>query len=276
MKRLLLLPITLLLCIVSLCAQQVDTVTIHSKMGHDLKNVVILPKSYAEGNTRYPVVYLLHGCGGNYASWITIKPELPQLASQYNLIIVCPDGLINSWYWNSPLNKDIQFEDYISDEVIRYTDSHYRTIADRSARAISGLSMGGHGAMWNAIRHRDVFGAVGSTSGGLDIRPFPTNWKMQNQLGEFASNKKRWDEHTVINLIPSLKDGDLAIIIDCGVDDFFLEVNRRAHQSLLDHNIKHDYIERPGAHNNAYWNNSIDYQLLFFHKFFAQPKEPKK
>ena len=284
MKRLLLLPITLLLCIVSLCAQQVDTVTIHSKMGHDLKNVVILPKSYAEGNTRYPVVEevaacaerLLHGCGGNYASWITIKPELPQLASQYNLIIVCPDGLINSWYWNSPLNKDMQFEDYISDEVIRYTDSHYRTIADRSARAISGLSMGGHGAMWNAIRHRDVFGAVGSTSGGLDIRPFPTNWKMQNQLGEFASNKKRWDEHTVINLIPSLKDGDLAIIIDCGVDDFFLEVNRRAHQSLLDHNIKHDYIERPGAHNNAYWNNSIDYQLLFFHKFFAQPKEPKK
>lgn len=276
MKRLLLLLITLLLCIVSLCAQQVDTVTIHSKMGHDLKNVVILPKSYAEGNTRYPVVYLLHGCGGNYASWITIKPELPQLASQYNLIIVCPDGLINSWYWNSPLNKDMQFEDYISDEVIRYTDSHYRTIADRSARAISGLSMGGHGAMWNAIRHRDVFGAVGSTSGGLDIRPFPTNWKMQNQLGEFASNKKRWDEHTVINLIPSLKDGDLAIIIDCGVDDFFLEVNRRAHQSLLDHNIKHDYIERPGAHNNAYWNNSIDYQLLFFHKFFAQPKEPKK
>lgn len=276
MKRLLLLPITLLLCIVSLCAQQVDTVTIHSKMGHDLKNVVILPKSYAEGNTRYPVVYLLHGCGGNYASWITIKPELPQLASQYNLIIVCPDGLINSWYWNSPLNKDMQFEDYISDEVIRYTDSHYRTIADRSARAISGLSMGGHGAMWNAIRHRDVFGAAGSISGGLDIRPFPTNWKMQNQLGEFASNKKRWDEHTVINLIPSLKDGDLAIIIDCGVDDFFLEVNRRAHQSLLDHNIKHDYIERPGAHNNAYWNNSIDYQLLFFHKFFAQSKEPKK
>lgn len=276
MKRLLLLPITLLLCIVGLCAQQVDTVTIHSKMGHDLKNVVILPKSYAEGNTRYPVVYLLHGCGGNYASWITIKPELPQLASQYNLIIVCPDGLINSWYWNSPLNKDMQFEDYISDEVIRYTDSHYRTIADRSARAISGLSMGGHGAMWNAIRHRNVFGAAGSISGGLDIRPFPTNWKMQNQLGEFAANKKRWDEHTVINLIPSLKDGDLAIIIDCGVDDFFLEVNRRAHQSLLDHNIKHDYIERPGAHNNAYWNNSIDYQLLFFHKFFAQPKEPKK
>ena len=276
MKRLLLLPITLLLCIVSLCAQQVDTVTIHSKMGHDLKNVVILPQSYTQGDARYPVVYLLHGCGDNYASWLGIKPELPQLASQYNFIIVCPDGMVNSWYWNSPLNKDMQFEDYISDEVIRYVDSHYRTIADRSARAISGLSMGGHGAMWNAIRHRDVFGAAGSTSGCLDIRPFPTNCKMKHQPGEFAANKKLWDEHTAIHLCPPLKDGDLAIIIGCGVDDFFLEINRRAHQSLLDHNIKHDYIERPGAHNHTYWNNSIEYQLLFFHKFFNQAKEPKK
>ena len=61
---------------------------------------------------------------------------------------------------------------------------------------------------------------------------------MKDQLGEFVANKKRWDEHTVINLIPSLNDGDLAIIIDCGVDDFFLEVNRRTHQALLTRNIK--------------------------------------
>lgn len=275
MKKFLLLPITLLLCIVSLCAQQVDTVTIHSKMGRDIKNIVIMPQSYAEGDTRYPVVYLLHGYGDNYTCWINIKPELPRLASQYNFIIVCPDGQ-NSWYWNSPLNKDMQFEDYISDELVGYIDSHYRTVADRGARAITGLSMGGHGAMWNAIRHRDVFGAAGSTSGGLDIRPFPTKWEMKNQLGEFASNKKRWDEYTVINLIPSLKDGDLAIIIDCGLGDFFLEVNRRVHQSLVAHNIKHDYIERPGVHNHIYWNNSIDYQLLFFHKFFIRPQGEKR
>ena len=273
MKKIFLLPAILFACIFSLCAQHVDTITIHSQMGRDLKNVVILPESYTDGADRYPVVYLLHGYGGNYAIWLKIKPELPQLASQYNFIIVCPDGLRDSWYWNSPLHKDMQFEDYISDEVIRYIDSHYRTIADRSARAISGLSMGGHGAMWNAIRHRGVFGAAGSTSGGLDIRPFPTNWEMSNQLGEYAANKKRWDEHTVINLIPSLKDGDLAIIIDCGVDDFFLEVNRRVHQALITCNIKHDYIERPGGHNHAYWNNSIEYQLLFFHKFFSQSQQ---
>lgn len=275
MRRLLLLSIVLLLGLAGLHAQQVDTVTIHSQMGRDIKNVVILPQSYTEGDTRYPVVYLLHGYGDNYACWITIKPELPQIASQYDLIIVCPDGK-KSWYWDSPLQKEMKFETYISDELIHYIDSHYRTVADRRARAITGLSMGGHGAMWNAIRHRDVFGAAGSTSGGVDIRPFPNNWDIKLQLGEQATHPENWESHTVINLIPSLNDGDLALIIDCGLDDFFLDVNRNFHQSLIDHHIKHDYIERPGAHNRFYWENSIDYQLLFFHKFFSQPPTKEK
>jgi S-formylglutathione hydrolase FrmB len=58
-------------------------------------------------------------------------------------------------------------------------------------------------------------------------------------------------------------------MIDCGVDDFFLDVNRALHARLLQLNINHDYIERPGAHDHPYWNNSIDYQILFFKKFFT-------
>lgn len=58
-------------------------------------------------------------------------------------------------------------------------------------------------------------------SGGLDIRPFPDSWNMKARLGEYASNKEVWDNHTVINQLDRLKDGSLAIIIDCGADDFF-------------------------------------------------------
>ena len=54
----------------------------------------------------------------------------------------------------------------------------------RQGRAITGLSMGGHGAMWNAIRHKDTFGASGRTRGGMDIRPFPKNSDMAKQLGD--------------------------------------------------------------------------------------------
>jgi len=94
------------------------------------------------------------------------------------------------------------------------------------------LSMGGHGAMWLGIRHKDVFGAAGSTSGGVDIRPFPKNWSMNKQLGELASNKRIWDEHTVVNQLDKIQNGDLALIIDCGEDDFFLNVNKDFHDRL--------------------------------------------
>lgn len=176
----------------------------------------------------------------------------------------------NSWYWDSPLNPSYRYETFISSELVKYIDEHYKTIADRKGRAITGLSMGGHGAMWNAIRHKDIFGGAGTTSGGMDIRPFPKNWEMSKQLGDYDSNKEVWDNHTVINLIDGLENGDLAIIIDCGESDFFLKVNQNLHHRLLEKKIDHDFITRPGAHNGQYWNNSIDYQILFFDKFFKK------
>ena len=128
--------------------------------------------------------------------------------------------------------------------------------------------MGGHGGLYLGIRHRDLFGAAGSTSGGVDFRPFPDNWGIKKDLGEMATHQENWDNNTVMNVVDSLHNGELAIIFDCGVDDFFLTVNRNLHAKLLDKKINHDYIERPGGHSGAYWRNSIDYQILFFLKYF--------
>lgn len=153
-------------------AVQVDTVVVRaSRMDREVKNVVILPADYNE-SALYPVIYLLHGYGGDYSSWLKIKPDLPQLATEKQVIFVCPDGL-SSWYWDSPVNKDMQFETYVSKDLVGYMDAHYRTVADRSGRAIAGLSMGGHGALWLSIRHRDTFGAAGSMSGRRRYTPVP-------------------------------------------------------------------------------------------------------
>ena len=132
--------------------------------------------------------------------------------------------------------------------------------------------MGGHGAMWLSFRHKDVFGAAGSTSGGVDIRPFPNNWHMSDWLGKESENQEVWDNHTAINQIDRLKNGDLAIIIDCGYSDFFFEVNNDFHKKLLKYKIDHDFLVRPGAHNSEYWRNSIDYQILFFKNYFDKRK----
>lgn len=253
--------------------QRVDTVNVYSpSMAKELKNIVILPADYSsQPQQTFPVVYLLHGHGGNYTTWLTqVKPDLPRIASEYGMIIVCPEGE-DSWYWNSPVSSKKQFETYICYELQDHMEERYRTRNDRHSRAITGFSMGGHGALWLAFRHPDIFGACGSMSGGVDIRPFPNNWNMKDQLGTYADNPKRWDEHTVINQIPYKTDfGTLAIIIDCGTEDFFFQVNNQLHEKMLKLKIPHDYIIRPGGHTQAYWNNAIDYQLLFFNKFFRK------
>lgn len=257
----------------SLQAARVDTLLVMSpSMKKSVKVVFIVPdRALDEKADSCPVVYLLHGHGGNAKSWIELKPELPVIADEKGWIFVCPDGN-NSWYWDSPLHADFRYETFVSSELVSYVDNHYSTKADRHFRAISGLSMGGHGALWLAIRHKNVFGAAASMSGGVDIRPFPDNWNMKDQLGDYATHKEIWDAHTVMTQLDKISNGDLALLVDCGEDDFFLEVNQELHKQLLQRKIGHDFITRPGGHTSEYWNNSIDYHLLFFEKFFAKNK----
>lgn len=270
MKRFgMLLGVLLYLATIALQAARVDTVLVKSpSMQKDVKVVYVVPDK-AMAKVACPVVYLLHGYGGNARSWVQLKPELLQMADEKGIIFVCPDGK-NSWYWDSPQDPAYRYETFISSELVKYTDANYATIRERKARAISGLSMGGHGALWNAIRHKDVFGAAGSMSGGVDIRPFPKNWEMSRQLGEMAGNEAVWEAHTVVNQLDKIANGDLALIIDCGEADFFIDVNKDLHRRLLERKIDHDFITRPGGHSGTYWNNSIDYHILFFDKFFKK------
>jgi len=253
-------------------AAKVDTLNIMSPTMHkSYKCVVITPEAYDKNqHERFPVVYLLHGYGGNYANWVKKAPAIQQLADAYEMMVVCPDGNTGSWYLDSPVDSSWKFETYVGTEIPAYIDSHYRTLADRKHRAITGLSMGGHGGLYLGIRHQQTFGAAGSMSGGVDIRPFPQKWDLAKRLGTLDDHLDNWNNYTVINQTTRLKDSALALIIDCGVKDFFINVNRNLHQQLLQQGITHDYIERPGEHNWDYWSNSVVYQLLFFHRFFTK------
>jgi Predicted esterase len=257
-----------LVCASFVQAGTVDTVATYSpSMKKSIKAVVIKPDSYAKV-TQLPVVYLLHGYSGNYADWIKKVPALTRYADQMNLLIVCPDGNFNSWYWDSPVDSSSRYETYVSKELVQWVDEHYKTIRNRSGRGITGLSMGGHGGLYLAFRHQDVFGVAGSMSGGVDIRPFPLNWDMAKKLGSYAQAPQNWESYTVINQVHLLTPNSLSIIIDCGTEDFFYDVNVRLHEKLLYNRIPHDFIIRPGAHNWKYWANAVVYQLTFMSRYF--------
>ena len=272
MKRYFLI-LCFLLAAATVSAARIDTVAVFSaKMQRDIPALVVVPD--AGIGQRMPVLYLLHGYSGSHMTWQRDVTDLRPLADAYGMIIACPDGE-NSWYWDSPLDPASQFETFVSQEFPDWIDAHYLTIPSREGRAITGLSMGGHGALWTALRHKDRFGAAGSTSGGVDIRPFPDSWEMKKQLGELKENPERWDAHTVINQADGLRDGELALVIDCGYQDFFYQVNVNLHEKLMRRGVSHDFLTRPGEHNSAYWSNSLPYQVLFFHRYFQRQTLPE-
>ncbi len=247
----------------------IDTILVKSKsMDKSIPNLIILPDSYDKQNENFPVLYLLHGAGGNYLDWSNRVPVITKYADKYDMIIVCPDGGVTSWYFDSPIDKSMKYETYITKELVPWIDGNYNTIAQKKGRAITGLSMGGHGAFYLSFRHQDIWGAAGSLSGGVDIRSFPNEWNIAKRLGNYRDNKENWEENTVINMVYLLDKESLKIIFECGVNDFFYEANKRLHEKMLQRNIPHDYTERPGRHQWSYWGNAIKYQLVFFDDFF--------
>ena len=256
-------------------ASVVDTVSTYSKSMHkNIKSVVITPDNYSAAK-ELPVVYLLHGYSGNHLDWINKAKGFEKAADTYNMIIVCPDGGFGSWYWDSPADTSSRYETFISGELVRSIDANYKTIKNRKGRAITGLSMGGHGALYLAFRHQDIFGAAGSMSGGVDIRPFVNNWDMAKRLGSYAEYPDRWEKNTVINMLNLLTPNSLSLIIDCGTEDFFYKVNENLHQQLVYRNIPHDFIARPGGHTWPYWSNAIKFQLLFMNNYFSNSRSSK-
>lgn len=239
-------------------------------MQKKIKCVVIKPDSYKKKKNRFPTVYLLHGYGGWYSNWIIRVPELKDYADEFEILIVCPDGDKASWYFDSPVKESMKYETHISKEVPHFIDSVYRTNADKKQRAITGLSMGGHGALFIAWRNPGIFAAAGSMSGGVDLNDSKNKYEIVKVLGDTMSFADNWKRYSVLNMVENKPADSLALIIDDGIEDIFINGNRKLHQKLLALKIPHEYIERPGKHNWDYWRYAVHIQLMFFKKFFEK------
>lgn len=257
-------------CVCVLCASafKTDTVTVATThLDTPMKVIVITPDGAADA--RFPSVYLLNGHGGDYRQWTcqTAPGILGPLADAYGMILVMPDGR-DSWYWDAPNNPGMQMETFFVEDLVPFIDKKFPTIAKAAKRAITGLSMGGHGALYLAARHPNIFHSVGSMSGNADICSFTDRWNVPQILGDYKDNTAVWQSHSVMSLLPKMKTAKLNIIFDCGADDFFARVNEKLHMQMKRLGIAHEYTTRPGRHSHKYWANSIKHHLLFFDAVF--------
>ncbi|MAT56960.1 MAG: esterase [Ignavibacteriae bacterium] len=212
-------------------------------------------------NEKLPLVILLHGWSGNYKQWSS-NVDLQKFSDVYNFIIACPDGFYDSWYINNPNKNNLMYEDFFINDFLPYIIKKYNV--DEKNVFISGLSMGGHGAITFLLKYPEKFKSAGSTSGVLDLTMYPDRWTIKEGIGEYTENKDLWKNNSAYYLLESIAGTDKEIIFDCGIDDFIYQSNFRFFEKTLNLKIKATFISQPGNHSHAYWKKSIPAHFDFF------------
>ena len=269
----LILCLALLLVPVSVFAQRdppVSEIELKSALlGRSVNYRILYPVKYHAADkrdTRFPVLYLLHGLTGASGNWIE-KTRIALYATHYDLFIVMVEGG-NGWYTDSATVRTDKYESYILAELIPDVEKRFRVSTQREGRAIAGLSMGGYGAFKFGLKHPQMFALVASMSGAFGAATWtdkditspgvirdsllttfgPANSPVRGandvfKLAREASAKK-------IKPLPYL-------YLDCGTEDFLFSNNREFVNLLLELKLPHEYRQLPGTHSWSYWDSQI-------------------
>jgi S-formylglutathione hydrolase FrmB len=229
---------------------------------------VIVPADYKNGG-RFPVLYLLHGVFGDYENWDT-RTHLENYVKNLRMIIIMPDA-DDSWYANSATVPMDRFEDYIAKDLISEVDEKFRTIRDRHARAIAGLSMGGYGAIKFGLQYPELFAFSGSLSGAFNatqnldtLRPEFRTKLLEVFSSEGSRTRAENDVFTLLNAPHGTPYP--YFYLACGTADPFLDTNHAFAQQLSSRNVPYEYHETAGGHTWEYWDAAVQPLLQAVHR----------
>ena len=254
---------------------------------------VILPEDDAglgvdgsvwDGESKLPVLYLLHGLSDDHTIWMR-RTSIERYAAGRRLAIVMP-AVHRSWYTDQSIGY--KYFTFISEEVPKIARKFFKISDRRDENFIAGLSMGGYGAMKVALNCTDKFGAVASLSGALDHTALLDPKEFKNLKNREYMEKFEKEEPLVINIFKDFtinfgspddfvgSDNDLIAVLDrqikkgvslpemyiaIGTEDFLYPSNITFRKKLDEAGVRYCYHEEPGGHEWAFWDKCIQYVL---------------
>jgi len=220
--------------------------------------LVYLPPGYDAGSARYPVLYLLHGAGGDERTWIdrqqanVIFDNLIADGRLEPLVVVMPYGYTSRLpageRRRGPESYKQDMEEFAADfidDLIPLVDSRYRVVGESSHRAIAGLSMGGGQSLAIGLTHPDMFSAVAGFSSAMQIANSPA-WGGVDMEAVLAANAASINEHL-----------DL-LWVGCGTEDTLFNVNKTFSEQLTGHGVEHTFRVTLGAHTPEVWSRYLN------------------
>jgi enterochelin esterase-like enzyme len=237
-------------------------------LGREMSALVLLPADYdADPARRYPVLYLLHGIGGDNREWLGYGADetaacLSAAGRIAPLLIVLPQG--DEGYWLNHADDGPRWGDAVATDLVAQVDGLYRTIPDRAGRAVGGLSMGGHGALQLAFNHPDVFGVAGAHSPTLRPRA---------EAPYYFADSATYAKVDPITLARRGEGaGQVRLWVDAGDADPWLGRIELLHDTLDRRGIAHVWQVWEGEHESEYWTAHVADYLTFYGKTLAGEK----
>jgi enterochelin esterase-like enzyme len=229
-------------------------------LGHEMPYRVYLPAEYfVSPNRRFPVLYMLHGAGGNFTEWADsfLPEQADEMMAQGRLqpmIVVMADGNGRTYFAN--WDGGPRYSDYVAQDVVGAIDARFHTIPSQHARAIGGLSMGGLAALQIAMRHPTTFGVVGAHSPSIRLEPDPELWFMTGPT---------WLEHDPLWLARNETGLDqITYWIDVGEDDWWRSNIEGLYAGLTSAGLGVSWHLFAGTHEAEYWIAHVPDYLRFY------------
>jgi len=271
---------------------RIDCNALNSRvLKHPVHYCVYLPASYEASGAKhpsqaYPVLYFLHGLGDNERTlfntggW-TLLDDLRQQGKIGEFLIVAPEGG-QTFYINSA-DGSVRYSDFFLQEFIPLIENKYRIKQGRNYRAISGISMGGYGALRFAFFHPELFSAVSAQSAAL-ITESPAELDtaarsgapLGKALAKVFGNPiavQHWKNNSPFDLANKNQAAlrRLAIYFNCGQDDNYgFEKGAAAlHEQLQKESVKHEYHLYPGDHSLSYFMAHFTEVMEFHSRAFG-------
>ncbi len=225
---------------------------------------IVLPPDF-DSTAAYPILYLLHGYGGDHNDWLADN-SLKKALANLKLIVVLP-AAGNHWYVNTAGGK--MWQQWIAWQLPDRIENRFKI--DTTRRAVAGLSMGGYGAIVLALKYPKRYYAVGSFSGALTIPGlFPIlakksiyRWLLPSLTAAFGAPHsqicKENDPFILANTLP-VTQFPAIFYFSCGLQDGFSDFipRHRAFRDLLaKRQVKFQYAEKPGGHDWQFWSDEI-------------------
>ena len=241
-----------------------------SAVGRLMPYRVILPSSIPPGQ-KLPVIFLLHGGGGNYRDWSNYS-DVARFAEE-GLILVMPEGE-SSYYVNAAERPNDRFGDYIVEDLVADVESRFPVAGGRASRAIAGVSMGGFGAVTLSLKHPDRFAFVAGLSSAIDVPSRAFSIKRISQYRGHAQIFGPWgsptrtanDPYVLVTKTDPTKAPYL--YITCGEQEGLLPANRKFATLLRKYRFNYEFHEGEGGHDWNQWNRRLPELLQALRQHF--------